>query len=78
MPRQGKDYISHADRSLMRKAEREAHKMTSSSAAAPRKATWKELLEKRAAILDDRADTKLSLTDKAVFQYREERRLEYY
>jgi hypothetical protein len=28
--------------------------------------------------LDDRADTKLSLTDKAVFQYREERRLEYY
>ncbi len=55
----------------MRKAEREAHKMTSSSAAAPRKATWKELLEKRAAIFDDRADTKLSLTDKAVFQYRE-------
>ena len=52
--------------------------MTSSSAAAPREATLNELLVKRAAILDDRADTKLSLKDKAVFQYREERRLEYY
>jgi hypothetical protein len=78
VPRQGKDYISQANRLLMRKAEREAHKMTSSSAAAPRKATHKELLEKRAAILDDRADTKLSLKDKAVFDYREERRLQYY
>jgi hypothetical protein len=39
VPRQGKDYISHADRMRMRMAEREAHKMTSSSAAAPRKAT---------------------------------------
>ena len=54
VPRQGKDYISQADRLLMRKAEREAHKMTSSSAAAPRKATHKELLEKRAAILVSR------------------------
>ncbi len=78
VPRQGKDYISHADRSLMRKTERETRKMTSSSAAAPRKATRKALLEKRAAILDNRADTKLSLTDKAIFQYREDRRLEYY
>jgi hypothetical protein len=52
--------------------------MTSSSAAAPREATLNELLVKRAAILDDRADTKLSLKDKAVFQYREERRLQYY
>ncbi len=47
----GKDDISHADGLLMQKTEREAHKMTSSSAAAPRKATRKELLEKRAAIL---------------------------
>ena len=52
--------------------------MTSSSAAAPRKATLNELRLKRAAILDDRADTKLGLMDKAVFQYREERRLQYY
>ncbi len=52
--------------------------MTTSSAAAPREATLNELLEKRAAILDDRADTKLSLKDKAVFHYREERRLQYY
>ncbi len=52
--------------------------MTSSSAAAPRKATLNELLLKRAAILDDRADTKLGLMDKSVFQYREERKLQYY
>ncbi len=52
--------------------------MTSSSAAAPREATLNELLVKRAAILDDRAVTKLSLKDKAVFNYREERRLQYY
>jgi hypothetical protein len=77
MPMRGKDYISHADRLLMQKAEREADKMTSSSAAAPRKATLNELRLKRAAILDDRADTKLGLMDKAVFQYREERRLQY-
>ncbi len=73
----GKDYISHADRLLMRNAEREAHKMTSSSAAAPREATLNELLVKRAAILDDRADTQLNLMDKVVFQYRDERRLQY-
>jgi hypothetical protein len=52
--------------------------MTSSSAAAPREATLNELMVKRAAILNDRTDTKLSLKDKAVFQYREERRLQYY
>ncbi len=74
----GKDYISHADRLLMQRAEREADKMTSSSAAAPRKETLNELRLKRAAILDDRADTKLGLKDKAVFQYREERRLRYF
>ncbi len=78
VPRQGKDYISHADRARMHKAEREAHKMTSSSAAAPRELTRRELLVKRAAILDERADTKLSIKDKAVFNYREERRLQYY
>ncbi len=33
---------------------------------------------KRAAILDERADTKLGIQDKAVFQYREERQLQYY
>jgi hypothetical protein len=63
----GKDYTSHADRLLMQRAERAADKMTSSSAAAPRKATLNELRLKRAAILDDRADTKLGLMDKAVF-----------
>ncbi len=78
MPRQGKDYISHADRLLMQKAEREAHKMTSSSAAAPRKATLNELRLKRAAILDERASTKLGIQDKAVFHYREERQLQFY
>jgi hypothetical protein len=74
----GKDCISHADRMLKQRAEREADKITSSSAAAPRKATLNELRLKRAAILDDRVDTKLGLMDKAVFQYREERRLQYY
>ncbi len=74
----GKDYMSHADRMRMQRAEREADKITSSSAAAPRKATLNELRLKRAAILDDRSDTKLGLMDKAVFQYREERRLQYY
>jgi hypothetical protein len=61
VPRQGKDYISHADRLLKQRVDREANKMTSSSAAAPRKATQKELLLKRAAILDERADTKLGI-----------------
>jgi hypothetical protein len=74
----GKDYVSHADCLLMQRAEREADKITSSSVAAPRKATLNELRLKRAAILDDRVDTKLGLMDKAVFQYREERRLQYY
>jgi hypothetical protein len=74
----GKDYISHADCMRKQRTEREADKITSSSAAAPRKATQKELLLKRAAILDDRADTKLGIQDKAVFQYREERQLQYY
>jgi hypothetical protein len=41
-------------------------------------ATQKELLLKRAAILDERPDTKLGLKDKAVFQYREERQLQYW
>jgi hypothetical protein len=58
-------------------AEREASKSTSSSAAAPREVTQKELLLKRPAILDERADTKLGIQDKAVFQYREERQLQY-
>jgi hypothetical protein len=48
------------------------------SAAATMEATLNELRVKRAAILDDGADTKLGLKDKAVFQYREERRLQYY
>ena len=61
MRMRGKDDISHADRLLIQRADREANKMTSSSAAAPRKATHKELLEKRAAILDERADTKLGI-----------------
>jgi hypothetical protein len=74
----GKDYISHADRMLKQRAERESDKITSSSAAAPRKVTLNELRLKRVAILDDRADTKLGLMDKAVFQYREEKRLQYY
>jgi hypothetical protein len=74
----GKDYMSHADRMRKQRAEREADKITSSSAAAPRKATQKELLLKRAAILDDRVDTKLGIQDKAVFQYREERQLQYH
>jgi hypothetical protein len=51
--------------------------IASSSAAAP-SAERLALEEKRAAILDDRADTKLSIKDKAVFDYREERRLQYY
>jgi hypothetical protein len=73
-----KDFMSHADRMRKRQADREADKITSSSAAAPRVLTHKELLLKRATILDDRADTKLGIQDKAVFQYREERRLQYY
>jgi hypothetical protein len=60
------------------RAEREADKITTYSAAAPKMVTHKELLLKRAAILDDRADTKLGIQEKAVFQYREERRLQYY
>ncbi len=59
-------------------SEREANKMTSSSAAAPRKATHEELLEKRATILDRRASTKLGIQDKAVFDYREERQLQFF
>ncbi len=78
LQKRGKDCLSHEDHVRRQRAEREANKMTSSSAAAPREATRDELLVKRAAILDDRADTKLNLKDKAVFQYREERRLEYY
>ena len=66
-----------ADRLLKQKAERDANKMASSSAAAPRKATHKELLEKRTAILDKRASTKLGIQDKAVFDYREERELQF-
>ncbi len=73
-----KDYLSHGDRMRQQRAEHEASKITSSSAAAPRKATQKELLMRRAAILDERADTKLGLQDKAVFQYREERQLQYW
>jgi hypothetical protein len=74
----GKDHMSHADRIHKQRTEREADKITSSSAAAPRVLTHKELLVKRAAILDDKPDTKLGIQDKAVFQYREERRLQYY
>ncbi len=48
----------------------EASKNAASSGAAPRKATRKELLDKRAAILDERADTKLERKDKAIFQYK--------
>jgi hypothetical protein len=70
--------MSHADRLLKQRAERDANKMASSSAAAPRKATHKELLEKRAAILDGRASTKLGIQDKAVFHYREERQLQFF
>jgi hypothetical protein len=77
--RHGKDCLSHADRMRKQREEHlEANKITSSSAAAPRKATQKELLMKRAAILDKRADTKLGMQDKAVFQYREERQLQYW
>ena len=70
--------MSHADRLLKQRAEREANKMASSSAAVPRKATHKELLVKRAAILDVRANTKLGIQDKAVFDYREERELQFF
>jgi hypothetical protein len=70
--------ISHANRLLKQMAERDANKMASSSAAPPRKATRKELLEKRAAILDGRASTKLGIQDKAVFHYREERQLQFF
>jgi hypothetical protein len=70
--------MTHADRLLKQRAERDANKMASSSAAAPRKATHKELLEKRAAILDVRASTKLGIQDKAVFNYREERELQFF
>jgi hypothetical protein len=53
--------------------------MATSSAAAPRQATRKELLAKRAAVWDERPDTKLGMQDKAVFyQYREERELQYW
>jgi hypothetical protein len=70
--------MSHADRLLKQRAERDANKMASSSAAAPRKATRKEILEKRVAILDGRASTKLGIQDKAVFHYREERQLQFF
>ncbi len=76
LQKRGKDCLSHKDHVRRQRAEREASKMT--SAAAPREATLNELLVKRAAILDDRADTKLNLKDKAVFQYCEERRMQYY
>jgi hypothetical protein len=56
----------------------EANKMAASSAAAPRKVTQIELLLKRAAILDERSETKLGMQDKAVFQYREERQQQYW
>ncbi len=78
MRMRGKDDISHADRLLKQRAEREADKMTSSSAAAPKKATLNELLVKRATILDERASTKLGIQDKAVFHYREESQLQFY
>jgi hypothetical protein len=78
LQKRGKDCLSHEDHMRRQRAEREANKMTSSSAAAPRELTLNELLEKRAAILDDRADTRLSLKNKVVFHYREERRLQYY
>ncbi len=61
-----------------RAADLGANKIASSSAAAPRKVTRKELELKRAAILDDRADTKLGMKDKAVFQYRKERQQQYW
>ncbi len=70
--------MSMADRLLKEKAERDANKMASSSAAAPRNATHKELLEKRTAILDVRESTKLGIQDKAVFNYREERQLQFF
>ncbi len=63
-----KDYISHADCMRKQLAEREADKITSSSAASPRKATLNELRVKRATILDNRADTQLGLMDKVVGQ----------
>jgi hypothetical protein len=56
----------------------ESTMIATSSAAVPRQLTQKELLLKRAAILDERSDNKLSLKDKAVFQYREERQLQYW
>ncbi len=37
-----KDYLSHGDRMRKQRTEHEANKITSSSAAAPRKATQKE------------------------------------
>jgi hypothetical protein len=78
LQKRGKDCLSHEDHVRRQRAEREANKMASSSAAATRKATHKELLEKRAAILDGRASTKLSIQDKAVFHYREERQLQFF
>ncbi len=74
----GKECLSREDHMRRQRADREANKNTSSSAAAPRKATHKELLVKIAAILDERADTKkLGIQDKAVFCYREERQLHF-
>ena len=70
--------MSHADRLLKQRAKRDVNKMASSSAAAPRELTRNELLEKRAAILDGRASTKLGIQDKAVFHYREERQLQFF
>jgi hypothetical protein len=45
----------------------ESTMIATSSAAAPRRLTQKELLVKRAAILDERPDTKLGLKDKQLF-----------
>ncbi len=56
----------------------ESTTIATSSAVAPRQLTQKELLLKRAAILDERLDTKLGSKDKDAFQYREERQLQYW
>jgi hypothetical protein len=78
VPMRGKDCPTREEHLRRQRADREAIMNALSSAAAPRKATHKELLEKRAAILDGRASTKLGIKDKAVFNYREERQLQFF
>jgi hypothetical protein len=78
MHMRSKDCPTREEHLRRQRADREGTKNAPSSAAAPRKATHKELLEKRAAILDERASTKLGIKDKAVFYYREERQLQFY